>query len=148
MRILTFLTLILAMSLPFSGVASAKKASSAEAQKEKPMERENYILVLLRKGSAWTGAKSERLDKLMEGHLSHLREMGERGLMVIAGPLSDQDDDSIRGICLYKVADVEKARQLASEDPAVKSGHLKVEAMRWWVEKGYMEFPKAPEKKR
>ena len=64
------------------------------------------------------------------------------GKMVIAGPFSDQKDDSYRGLCIYNTS-VEEARALAEADPAVKAGRLAVEVMTWHVEKGYMTFPKA-----
>jgi hypothetical protein len=35
---------------------------------------------------------------------------------------------------------------LAEQDPVVKAGQLRVEAMTWWFGKGYMTFPKAGEK--
>jgi hypothetical protein len=49
-------------------------------------------------------------------------------------------------VCLYRVGSVEEARKLAEQDPAVQAGQLRVEAMTWWYGKGYMTFPKAPER--
>jgi uncharacterized protein YciI len=72
--------------------------------------------------------------------------MGKAGKMVAAGPFSDQADPAYRGVCLYRVGSVEEARKLAEQDPAVQAGQLRVEAMTWWYGKGYMTFPKAPER--
>ena len=46
-----------------------------------------------------------------------------------------------RGLVLLPSAE---ARALAEEDPTVKAGQLRLEAVTWWVGKGYMSFPKAP----
>jgi uncharacterized protein YciI len=70
--------------------------------------------------------------------------MGQSGKMLIAGPLGDQPDPALRGVCLYRVGSVDEARALAEQDPAVRAGRLRVEAMTWWVGKGYLAFPKAP----
>jgi len=56
------------------------------------------------------------------------------------------------GIPMYALADetkflppaLESFLHIAEQDPAVKAGRLRVEAMTWWVGKGYLAFPKAP----
>jgi hypothetical protein len=48
-------------------------------------------------------------------------------------------------MCVYRVGSIDEARKLAEDDPAVKAGRLRVEVMTWYVQKGYMAFPKAPE---
>ena len=116
----------------------------AEDKEEPAMEFESYQLVLLKRGPAWTPDASPELEKLQQEHLTHLFNLGEAGKIVIAGPFSEQDDESLRGMCLYRVGSVDEARKLAEADPAVKAGRLKVEVLTWWVEKGYMKFPKAP----
>ena len=72
-----------------------------------------------------------------------VRTQGELGKLVIAGPFDEQDDEGFRGMCLYRTETREEARKLAEEDPAVKSGRLKVEVMAWYTEKGALAFPKA-----
>ncbi len=120
----------------------AKPAATPEAPKKH--EFESYQLVILKKGPNWTAEESEAATKRQAAHLAHLTKMGESGKMVLAGPFSDQKDESYRGICLYRVGSLDEARALAEADPTVQSGHLAVEAMTWWVEKGYVAFPKAP----
>jgi uncharacterized protein YciI len=46
------------------------------------------------------------------------------------------DDGDIRGICVYSDVTLEEAKQLASEDPAVKAGRLVVEIHPWYSAKG------------
>jgi uncharacterized protein len=44
--------------------------------------------------------------------------------MVIAGPFDEQQDQTMRGMCVYRGASLEEARRLAEEDPMVKAGRL------------------------
>lgn len=131
---------VVALGLAAAG-KKAEKAPPAPAAEE--MAFESYQLVLLKRGAAWTPEKTPALEELQRQHLAHLGKMGESGKMVIAGPFGDQADESMRGMCLYRVGSVEEARTLAENDPMVKAGRLKVEVLTWYVEKGYMTFPKA-----
>lgn len=119
--------------------ASEKRAVTPAAG----IEFEKYYLVLLRRGPSWTPEVTPEVQKIQEEHLRHLRKMAESGKLLIAGPFGDQQDETLRGMCLYRVASIEEARSLAEADPAVKAGRLKVETLTWYVEKGYVTFPKA-----
>ena len=134
---------IAAVLLVLSACAAGadKKATPPKAEE---MQFESYQLVLLKKGPKWSAEKNEAAEKRQAAHIAHLTKMGESGKMVIAGPFSDQKDESLRGLCLYRVGSLDEARSLAEQDPAVQSGHLVVEVLTWWVEKGYVTFPKAP----
>ncbi len=130
----------LGMSVPAWAQAPAASASPAPAPSpgawragEPPAEMTTYQFVMLVKGPKWTGQSN---PDLMKQHLAHLRSMWAAGKMVIAGPLTD--DGSTRGLCVYKVGSLDEARALASDDPAVKSGHLAVEAHPWMVQKGIL----------
>lgn len=135
-----------------AAAAFALTAASALAADPQPrpdparpkFEMESFQLVLLRRGPAWTPEVTPAVEALQKQHLAHLEAMHEAGKMLIAGPLGDQADPTLRGVCLYRVGSVDEARALAEQDPAVKAGRLKVEAMSWWVGKGYLAFPKAP----
>lgn len=105
---------------------------------------EKYQLVLLVRGPAYAPGDSPELQELQKAHLAHLRGMAEAGKMVIAGPFGDQPDAAYRGLCLYHVGSIEEARALAEADPMVKAGRLRPVAMTWYVERGYMSFPRAP----
>jgi uncharacterized protein len=103
------------------------------------VELEQFAFVLLRRGPR-AGEYSEReLDALQEQHLAYLDEMAARGKLVAAGPLSDQPDDSMRGLGFYATS-VEEARALAEQDPSVRAGRLAVEVMTWWTKKGSVTF--------
>lgn len=108
-----------------------------------PPKLESYELVMLYRGKNPPTLTEAEGQRLQEAHLGHLRKMAEAGKMVVAGPLDDQPDQTLRGLCLYRVGSLAEARRLAQEDPAVKAGRLRVEVMTWYTEKGALSFPVA-----
>ena len=96
------------------------------------MELESYSFVLLKRGPRAMEFSDEELDRLQAEHLGHLNAMRERGAMLIAGPFSEQPDDSLRGFCLYK-SSLEETRRLAESDPSVQAGRMAVDVMTWWT---------------
>lgn len=113
-----------------------KNASAYPAKQEKKaveFEMKTYYLVLLKKGPVRT-QDSTTSAQIQEGHLKHLNKMYTAGKMNLAGPLLDDGD--IRGICIYNVADLKEAKQLADEDPAIKSGRLIAEIHPLYSAKG------------
>jgi uncharacterized protein YciI len=105
-----------------------------------PAEFDRYTLVLLRRPADAPALPEEEIDALQERHLAHLSAMRERGALLVAGPFSNQPDDALRGMCLYRVG-LEEARRLAEEDPAVKAGRLAVDVLTWSTAKGALAFP-------
>jgi len=100
-------------------------------------------VVLLKRAPNAPKLDEPALEALQKKHLGHLRAMFEAGKMVIAGPFDEQQDQTIRGMCIYRVGTIDEARKLAEQDPMVLAGRLRVEVLAWWVEKGYVSF-KAP----
>jgi uncharacterized protein YciI len=112
---------------------------TARADESVP-DMEKYYLVLLKRAPDAPKLEGPALEALQKKHLAHLRAMYEAGKMAIAGPFDEQEDETLRGMCLYRVATLGEARTLAEEDPMVKAGRLRVEVLAWWVEKGYVSF--------
>lgn len=121
--------------------ATAMPASPAPAGPE--MRLEPYQLVLLQRPENPSEYPPEKLEQIQAAHLAHLGAMARAGKMVVAGPLDDQPDPKLRGICLYRVSSLDEAKKLAGEDPAVKAGRLEVVVMTWYVQKGALAFPMA-----
>jgi len=96
------------------------------------MELDGYSFVLLKRGPRASEYSDEELDRLQEQHLAHLGAMREQGHLLLAGPFSDQADESLRGFCLYKTG-LEETRRLAESDPSVKAGRMAVDVMTWWT---------------
>ncbi|HEX2251831.1 MAG TPA: YciI family protein [Thermoanaerobaculia bacterium] len=130
-------TLLAALSLVPFPAAGAEEAAEA-------FEMTRHQLVLLKRPADAPELSEERLQEIQRAHLAHLTRMGDEGKAVVCGPFGDQQDVALRGACIYDVGSVEEARRLASADPAVQAGRLEVEAVTWWVGKGFMEFPKRP----
>lgn len=62
----------------------------------------------------------------MPRQLEFLRRHTEAGNIVMTGPVLDQADD-LTGISVLHAADLQEARSLVDEDPAVKAGRLVAE---------------------
>ena len=103
------------------------------------MELESYTFVLLKRGPRAAEYSGEELDRLQEQHLAHLRAMTEQGHLLIAGPFSEQPDESLRGFCLYRT-DLEETRRLAESDPSVQAGRMAVDVMTWWTKRGSLRL--------
>ncbi|HEY3183115.1 MAG TPA: YciI family protein [Gaiellaceae bacterium] len=72
------------------------------------------------------------LDALQERHVAYQRRLREQGKITLAGPFSDQPDESWRGLTMYATP-LEEARALAARDPAVVAGRLAVDVFTWWT---------------
>ena len=115
------------------------------ARADEPMPNmEKYYVVLLKRAPNAPKLEAAAAEELQKKHLGHLRAMYDAGKMVIAGPFDEQRDETMRGMCLYRVPTLDEARKLAEQDPAVKAGRLQVEVLAWWVEKGFMTFKPPP----
>jgi len=131
----------------FASLLSALLTSQPPATQpaaQPAIQFEKYQLVILRAGENPPQLAPEQAAELQKQHLAHMTGLAQRGKILVAGPFSDQPDKSMRGMCIYRCASIDEARQLAEGDPAVKAGRLKVEVLTWNVERGYMTFPKAP----
>jgi uncharacterized protein YciI len=104
-----------------------------------PPELESRTLVLLKRPRDAPASSDEELQRIQAQHLGHLRAMREHGALVAAGPFSDQPDETLRGLCLYRT-DLEETRRLAQSDPSVRAGRLEVEVLTWWFATGSVRF--------
>jgi hypothetical protein len=112
-----------------------------------PPELDSITLVILRRGPKASEFSDEELDLLQERHIGYQQAMRDRGLQAVAGPISDQMDDSLRGMSLWVVG-LEETRELAEQDPSVQVGRLAVEVMTWGTPKGEPAFPRLSERRR
>jgi uncharacterized protein YciI len=96
------------------------------------------VVFLVRPPDAPTFTEEE-LDRLQVEHLTYLRELKRRGVLVTNGPLGDQTDERYRGISIYGVP-LEEALALAGADPMVRAGRLAVDGARWMTQSGTARF--------
>jgi uncharacterized protein YciI len=71
-----------------------------------------HTVVLLRRPADAPDRSEEEHEALQERHLAYLKAMREQGALAAAGPFRDQDDETLRGLCLYRTG-LEATRALA-----------------------------------
>ena len=116
--------------ISFIAIAISVQAQNPDFDKSK---MKTYYMVFLKKGPH-RDQDSVTAAKIQEGHIAHLTKMAKEGKLDLNGPF--MDDGEIRGISVYNVSSEEEVRQLASEDPAVKSGRLVIEIHPWYSMQG------------
>jgi uncharacterized protein YciI len=105
---------------------------------------ESYELVVLRRPADATPYDEETLERIQAEHLAYLTSLREAGHVVTNGPVLDQPDESLRGLTFFRTGSLDRARELAEADPAVRAGRLAVEVMTWWCPAGTMTAPGTP----
>ena len=108
------------------------------------MDLEAYELVLLRRPENATPYDDAELERIQREHLAHHARLRESGHVVTNGPVTDQSEESLRGLTFYRTGSIEQARQLAEADPAVLAGRLTVDIMTWYCPPGTMTKPGRP----
>jgi uncharacterized protein YciI len=101
-----------------------------------------YTLVLLRRRPDAPAMADDELMALQARHLGYRAELRRRGVLVVNGPLSEQSDDSMRGLSIFACG-LEEAARLSDADPSVQAGRLAYDLMEWWVAAGSLAFPTA-----
>lgn len=80
----------------------------------------------------------EEAKEIQAGHMANIGKMAESGDLVLAGPIDKGGD--FRGIFIFRTPEKEKILELASHDPAINKGRLRLELFRWYTAKG--TFPR------
>ena len=102
------------------------------------MQLERFQLILLRRPADPPDYDEAETDRIQREHLAFYAGLRAAGHVVTNGPVLDQPDENLRGIAIFAAGSVDQARELASDDPAVRAGRLEVEAMTWWCPPGTM----------
>jgi len=118
-------------------VGSQEKPGREDARRE----FDTYQFVLLKRPSSVASIPDDEVEEIQSLHLAHLARLTKTGQLAVAGPFGDQEDESLRGLAIYRVGSLEEARRLAEADPAVQAGRLEVEIMTWYTLSGALEFP-------
>ncbi|WP_344158075.1 YciI family protein [Kribbella yunnanensis] len=96
---------------------------------------ESLTLILLRRPANPPDLSDDESDAVQAAHLTFLDKLRTEGVMGAAGPFREQTDETLRGLCVYRVG-LDEARQHAAADPAVQAGILVAEPITWWFRKG------------
>jgi uncharacterized protein len=108
------------------------------------MDLEAFELVLLRRPDVVPEADPAEIDRIQAAHLAHHDALRASGQVVTNGPVIDPPDPSLRGLTFYRTGSLERSRQLADADPAVRAGRLVAEIMTWYCPPGTMSQPGRP----
>jgi uncharacterized protein len=105
------------------------------------VDLETFELVLLRRPASAPDYPDEELERIQREHLAYHDGLRESGQVVTNGPVIEPPDPSLRGLTFYRTGSLERSRQLAEADPAVRAGRLAVEIMTWYCPPGTMRLP-------
>jgi len=105
------------------------------------MDLEAFELVLLRTPDNAPAYDDAELERIQKEHLAHHARLRATGQVVTNGPFRDQPDEALRGLAFYRTGSLERSRELAQADPAVRAGRLAVEIMTWYCPPGTMSRP-------
>ncbi len=92
------------------------------AQTEKPVEEKQFIYVLhivpkYLDRNNWT----EKENKIVNDHFEKLKKMFSEGTITFAGRTENWDEKTF-GIVVYRAESIDRAKEIAESDPAVKNG--------------------------
>jgi uncharacterized protein len=104
-----------------------------------PAAFDQYQLVLLERAAERPELDEETDERIQRQHLGHFSRMKAAGLLMVAGPI--RGDEAIAGICIYRAGTPERARKLAEDDPAVRTGLYVPRVRTWFTAKGAMTWP-------
>ena len=90
-----------------------------------PRDVEPYFIALLHKGERWNDPHGAEASDLVPRQLAFIRQQVEAGRYLLTGPITD--DGALVGIAILKAVNLEEALAIASADPGVQAGRLKVE---------------------
>lgn len=97
-----------------------------------------YVIAFLKAGPN-RSQDSVTAAQIQAAHMANIQRMADAGELVLAGPFMDNGD--LRGIYIFNVETVEKAKQLTETDPAVKAGRLIMELHPWYGSASLVQTP-------
>lgn len=95
-----------------------------------------YVIAFLKAGPN-RNQDSATAAKLQAAHMANIVRMAEAGELAIAGPFMDGGE--LKGIYIFNVSTIEKAKELTESDPAVKAGRLTLELHPWYGSAALMQ---------
>jgi len=99
---------------------------------------------MLRRPAEAPSYDDEALERIQKEHVAYHADLRAAGQVVTNGPVTDQPDESLRGLAFYRTGSLSEARRLAEGDPAVRAGRLAVDVMTWYCPAGTMRQPGRP----
>jgi uncharacterized protein len=130
-RTLVLLALALLVASPLMAddqkPKKAKKEKSYD-KKKKEAKPTKYVIGLVTRGPKWQ-VDSLKASELQQGHTLFLNDLRDNGSVMYSGSLVT--DPMLRGLYVFNVNSIEKAKSLMKEDPASKAGWINIEYHEW-----------------
>ena len=101
------------------------QAKEKPRRKDIPRDVEPYFIAFLFRGERWNDTLGEDVADLVPRQLAFIREQVEAGRYLLAGPITD--DGPLVGMSIIAAGNAADALAIASADPGVKAGRLRVE---------------------
>src|SRR5215475_11455243 len=74
-----------------------------------PVDLEAYELVMLRRPREPRDYDEDTLQRIQREHLAYHASLRESGQVVTNGPVTDQPDESLRGLTFYRTGSLQEA---------------------------------------
>jgi hypothetical protein len=100
-------------------------AKEKPRRKDIPRDVEPYFIAFLFRGERWNDTQGADVADLVPRQLAFIREQVEAGHYLFAGPITD--DGPLVGMSIITAGTAADALAIASADPGVKAGRLRVE---------------------
>jgi len=97
-----------------------------------------FTLVILKTGTNITD-DNKFINECFKGHPNNINRLVEEGKLLIAGPLSI-NDNSYRGIFILNIADQKEAKELLQTDTAIRENLLDFELYNWYWSAALSEY--------
>jgi uncharacterized protein YciI len=88
-----------------------------------------YFLALSKAGPK-RDQPPEEADRIQKEHLRHNLELRARGILLVHGPVTDDED--LKGIGIYVGAAKEEVQRLVDSNPSAVAGRLIYEVHEWY----------------
>ena len=121
---------LFACALLFACANTGSDSKSAQPAPLAPTgSGDDYVFVWLKTGPAYHLNQAELAD-VSAGHFANMARLAKEEFLLLAGPVGDPKANPLhRGIFLFDVDQVAKAKRLTATDPGVQSGVFVFEAL-------------------
>ena len=123
-------TCLAAAATAFSILGCASLGAAAQDPQAPPPNMAAYYVGLLKRGAERSKGDTAADTALQAEHIASFERRWREGTVVGAGPV--MGDGDLRGIVIIIAGDLDRARAVAADDPAVVAGRLGVEVHPWW----------------
>jgi len=87
-------------------------------------------------------SEQEKIKEILPYHLDYQANLEKRGVLVLAGPLSDSTGNIMNGsgLIVYRAESMKEAENIAQEDPMHKSGTRTFSLRKWLINEGNLSI--------